>query len=418
MERRQCPCEECKNNPNGPTARKHYQLNYLLSILDEKQRRILAAYEAEQLGYGGDTKINCITGIDYKTIQRGRKELHEELDTDYIRAPGAGRPSLKKNETFLENLREITAEHIAGNPMSDEFWTDKSPAYIQQNLVSHGIHICLNSVRKGLDLLGYSLHVNSKVKPGKEHPLREGQFAYINFMTEQFLERGDPVLSIDTKKKELLGEFRQQGKVYTRAPLEVLDHDFRSYAKGKIVPYGIYDIHMNQALIYVGLSHDTAEFSVEGIVHWWGTFGKYFYPNSKELLLISDGGGSNSSRSNLWKAELQKQVVNMLGLKVTVCHYPPATSKWNKIEHAVFSVISKRWAGKPLYTLETALFYLSTTRTMQGLRVYPTPTAKTYSTGKKLTKEELTNIHLEMHAGSVKWNYTLNLTSKKEVITF
>ena len=407
MEQRICQCEECKQNPDGPTYKKRRQLNYLMSILDEKQRRILATYEAEQLGLGGDTKIKMITGLDYKTIQKGKNELYEEQNTDYIRVPGAGRPSIKRNEEFLKNIAEIISENKAGNPMSDQIWTDKSSTSIKQSLFSRGIDVCLNTVIGGLDSLGFSLHANTKILAGKENSLKEGQFKYINLIKNAFLESGDPVLSIDTKKKELIGNFKHNGTVYSKLPIQVLDHDFPSLAEGRIVPYGIYDINMNQAIMYVGIFHDTAEFAVEGIVVWWQRLGKCFYPGSERILLLSGGGGSNSSRSNLWKYEIQKQIIKTLGLIVMVCHYPPYTSKWNKIEHAVFSFISHRWAGKPLYTLETVLFYLSSTRTQKGLRIYPVLTTKDYETGKKLTDEEISRLNFKMHSSDVKWNYTL-----------
>ncbi len=289
-------------------------------------------------------------------------------------------------------------------------WTRITTGKISEELKTLDIHISPNTVAKLLKEMGFSLRVNQKKLSASSvpPPIRDEQFRYIAKLRKQFAEHGAMIISIDTKKKELVGWFKNQGQVWSRQPTAVNDHDFRSQAEGLAIPYGIYDVRANRGMVVVGTSSDTPEFSIDCLVDWYTKEGRWSYPHTKELLILADGGGSNRSGSYLWKYGLQQKLCDHYGLSITVCHYPPGTSKWNPIEHRLFSEISKHWAGRPLDSYETILKYLRTTTTTTGLKVTALLNEKLYEKGIKVTKEQKTSISLTSHHVQPKQNYSLH----------
>jgi hypothetical protein len=324
-----------------------------------------------------------------------------------IRGEGGGR---KKQEEHDPSLPADLEAHLdpKGDPMSLVRWTTKSVSKLVKALASQGHHIGETALRKRLHEMGYSLRANKKAIEGKSHEDRDAQFHHIKQKCEQFETRGDPILSVDCKKKELIGNFKNNGREWQAKGEEttVNVYDYLSLADGKAVPYGIYDVLHNQGFVNVGIDHDTAAFAVESIRRWWKQIGKYLYPDKTNLLITADGGGSNGSRIRLWKRELQR-LANETGLSITVCHFPPGTSKWNKIEHRLFSYISLNWRGKPLTCLETIIELISHTTTDQGLKVIAIKDSNTYPTGIKVTDEEWETIRPIKDAFHGEWNYTL-----------
>jgi hypothetical protein len=286
-------------------------------------------------------------------------------------------------------------------------WTGLRLEQISQKLKAVDISICPNTVRRLLDLLGYALHANRKSLSGPQNPERDSQFQYLRHQRQEFLHDGLPVISVDSKKKELVGLFKNAGRVWSREPLPVNDHDFRSQAKGIAIPRGLYDLQANRGSVLIGSSHDTPQFAVDAIVDWWRREGRRRYPQAWELLILADSGGSNGARCRLWKYALQEKLVDPYQLGVTVCHYPPGASKWNPVEHRLFSEISKHWAGQPLRDYATIVRLVAETRTQTGLRVRCAFSAKHYSTHVKVSKEQMTELDLLKHPVLPAWNYTL-----------
>ncbi len=300
----------------------------------------------------------------------------------------------------------------AGHPISGLKWTRKTTEKVSRQLRKLGIHVCPNTIRRLLKKMDYSLRVNHKtLESGLKNPpdpeKRDQQFVYIADLREHFAKEVKPIISVDTKKKELIGNFKNNGRSWQRNPLRVKDHDFPTDAKGKAVPYGIYDTITNSGTIFLGTSCDTPRFATESIEHWWRTEGRPTYQNSKELLILADSGGSNSHRSRVWKFNLQKKLCDQFGLTVYVSHYPPGASKWNPIEHRLFSEISKNWQGHPLDSYETVLKYIRTTKTNSGLHVKANFVRKKYSKGEKITDQEMKTIPIEKHQELPDWNYIL-----------
>jgi len=285
-------------------------------------------------------------------------------------------------------------------------WTNKRLRQISQELHRLGIRVSPNTVRRLLDELGYALHANSKCLSVSSQQ-RDEQFGYIDKQKKRFLTRGLPVISVDTKKKELVGNFKNPGRVWSQEPLPVNDHDFRSQGQGMANPYGIYDLARNQGWVFVGMSHDTPEFAVDNIARWWRDSGRKSYPEASELLILADSGGSNGARVRTWKLALQKLIADRFGLPVTVCHYPTGASKWNPIEHRLFSEISKHWAGHPLESYDTIVRLIQETKTQTGLRVNSRLVPKYYETGRKVSNQEMRLLSLEKHHSLPEWNYTL-----------
>lgn len=379
-------------------------------LLDERARRLWAAAESRAIGYGGDSVVSAATGLARETIRNGRREVDRAQEiTERIRRPGAGRPSIQKTQTGVKEALERLVDPITrGDPMSPLRWTCKSRAKLAAALSTHGFRVSSTTVGRLLHELGYSLQSVTKSREGTAHPDRNEQFEHINREAERFLKQGQPVISVDTKKKELVGDFRNAGQEWQpkKTPEKALVHDFPSDGLGKAVPYGIYDMGRNEAWVNVGKDHDTPEFAAASIRQWWKMMGRQAYPDATELFITADAGGSNGYRSRLWKLELQR-FADDTGLTIRVSHFPPGTSKWNKIEHRLFCHITQNWRGRPLRSFETIVDLIASTRTDAGLRVHSCLDEKSYPTGVKVTNAELLELSLEKNDFHGDWNYAL-----------
>lgn len=382
----------------------------VFKTLNEPQKRWFAAAKSIELGYGGVSIVSRTTGLSRTTITAGCKEVtsRKALVCDKrSRQKGGGRKKLlSSNQNLIKAIDQILEETSAGDPMSKLKWTCKSTRKIAEILLKQGFDVSNVTVMNILKEQGYSLQSNKKMLPGKHHPDRDSQFRYINKLVNKFAGGNNPVISVDTKKKELVGNFKNSGKTWQKEGVEVLDHDFKSDGEGVAIPYGAYDVNRNEGFVNVGISSDTAEFAVNSIWQWWRHFGRKHYPNAEELLICADGGGSNSSRTKAWKFYLQ-DLANKTGLIITIAHYPPGTSKWNKIEHKMFSFISMNWKGKPLENYETVINLISSTKTKGGLKVKAKLDKRKYKKGIKISKEEFNEIQLEVHKKFPQWNYTI-----------
>ncbi|MGH8525341.1 MAG: ISAzo13 family transposase [Gammaproteobacteria bacterium] len=384
----------------------------VLGTLNEAQARWYVAREALARGRGGVQAMHDLTGLSRPTILKGMRELREHkelLARGRIRQPGGGRKRLEQADPGFERaIERIMEENTAGDPMSLLRWTNKSTAAIAGALTRQGHPASDETVRRRLRELGYSLQGNMKTLEGESPVERDAQFRYINGQVKRFLRRHAPVLSVDTKKKERVGAFKNSGRTWRPRgdPVEVNIYDYPSLGLGTAIPYGAYDLQRNEGFVNVGVSHDTAEFAVESVRRWWKFFGRRHYPTVTALLLCADGGGSNGSRNRAWKFHLQ-QLADELGLDVTVCHYPPGTSKWNKIEHRMFSFISLNWKGHPLVSYETVVNLIGSTRTQTGLRVKATLDSREYEAGVKITDQDMDRVNLRPHRTHPQWNYTI-----------
>ena len=380
----------------------------LESALNERTRRLWAATESQAIGYGGDVLVAAATGLARDVIRAGRKELERgTVSSTRQRRPGGGRKSLvETQEGWIEKLEELVAPATRGDPMSPLRWTCKSTRNLAAELRESGFHVSHTSVAKGLRILGYSLHVLRKNHEGEDHPDRNAQFEHINNTVKRFQAQDQPVVSVDTKKKELVGNFKNAGREWQPKgkPEEVNVHDFPSDALGKAIPYGVFDMTRNEASVSVGRDHDTPAFAVAAIRHWWRTMGKRAYPHATDLLITADAGGSNGYRARAWKARLQ-DLADETGLRIHVCHFPPGTSKWNKIEHRLFCHITRNWRGKPLATYETVVELIGSTRTNKGLRVRARLDNGSYPTGVEITKAEMKKLALHKDDFHGNWNY-------------
>ena len=383
-----------------------------LSGADEVQARRFAGAIALEIGWGGISKVQELTGMSHSTINKGIDELKtaEKLEPpERLRAQGGGRKKAEiKDPGIIEDLNKIMDENTAGDPMSLLKWTNKSTYKIAEKLVQLGHKIDPDTVGRLLKESDYSLQANKKNIEGSSVPERDAQFRYINEQAKDFINQGNPVISVDTKKKERVGDFKNPGRTWTKKgqAKEVNVYDFLSLGIGMAAPYGIYDPKRNEGMVNVGMSHDTAEFAVESIRQWWLMFGKNNYPDAKGLMISADGGGSNGSRNKGWKFYLQ-ELVNQIKIPITVCHYPPGTSKWNKIEHCMFSFITMNWKGKPLVSYETIIQLISGTRTKKGLSVAARLDEKDYITGVKISDEDMAKLVIEHHSLHPKWNYSI-----------
>lgn len=379
--------------------------------LNESQKRWFAAIKSQELGYGGISKVSRTTGLSRTTITQGYKEIKgkklEKGGEERQRKEGAGRKQLISSDPKLVHaIEDILEESSAGDPMSKLKWTCKSTRNIAEILSKKGFTISNVTVMHLLKQQGYSLQSNKKMLPGKNHPDRDEQFHYINKLANKFAANNYPVISVDTKKKELVGNFKNDGRIWRKEEVKVLDHDFSSYGEGMAIPYGTYDINRDEGLVNVGISSDTAEFAVNSIWQWWRYFGRRHYRDAEEILICADAGGSNSSRAKAWKFYLQ-DLANKIGLSITIAHYPPGTSKWNKIEHRMFSFISMNWKGKPLENYETVINLISSTKTRSGLMVKAKLDKKQYKKGIRISKEDFSKVKLEFHDKFPQWNYTI-----------
>ena len=397
------------------TVRQKYEA--LAPLLHEKAQRRWAACEALALGRGGISLVSAATGLSRPTIRRGLAELNTprddaqeiERDRTRIRRPGAGRPRLTTSDrSLLEDLKRLVDPATRGDPMSPLLWTCKSTRHLAQALGSLGHDVSHQTVARLLTDLGYNLQANRKTEEGKGHPDRDAQFEHINRKVRSFQRRGQPVVSVDTKKKELVGNYKNPGREWEPEgqPRRVKSKDFPDKALGKVAPYGVYDLTANEGWVNVGITHDTAEFAVESIRRWWSRMGSQVYPGAKELLVTADSGGSNGSRTRLWKVCLQ-ELADELGLKIHVCHFPPGTSKWNKIEHRMFCHITENWRGRPLVSHAVVVNLIGSTRTRTGLRILAELDTNTYEKGIKVTNEELAGVRLKRDKFHGEWNYTV-----------
>jgi hypothetical protein len=394
------------------TVRAKYQA--LKPELDERGRRVWAATEALSLGHGGVAAVARATGLAESTIRLGKKELAKRSKrlktTRRLRHPGAGRkPLTTQDQDVLKALDALVEPTTRGDPMSPLRWTCKSTRRLAKELCREGHRVSHTKVGHLLKELDYSLQATRKTREGASHPDRNAQFEPINARVKDFQHRGQPVVSVDTKKKERVGDFANGGREYQpkRSPERVRVYDFIDKHLGKAIPYEVYDMTQNCGWVSVGVDHDIAEFAVATLQRWWHQMGQRMYPQAQQLLITADGGGSNGSRLRLWKVAVQK-FSDATGLEIRVCHFPPGTSKWNKIEHRLFSQITENWRGRPLVSLEVIVNLIANTTTDAGLRVEAALDLNPYETGKKVSDEELAQVNLypaEFHGND--WNYVI-----------
>lgn len=387
----------------------------LSPVMDERMRRQWAAAEASALGWGGVTAVAAATGLARNTIAVGLCELgHRQAHPDEpvclrIRAPGGGRKPLTETDPGLTRALDALVDPATrGHPESPLCWTCKSTSNLAEELQRQGHPVTDRTVATLLKRAGYSLQSNRKTKEGSSHPDRNAQFEYINKRAIAFQRRHQPVVSVDTKKKELVGEFKNAGEEWQPKgkPEEVKVHDFPDKKLGKAIPYGVYDLASDQGWVSVGIDHDTARFATSSIRRWWQEMGAARFPRATELMITADGGGSNSSRNRLWKVALQ-DLANDLSLALQVCHFPPGTSKWNKIEHRLFCFITKNWRGRPLTSYEVIVNLISNTTTKTGLIVRAALDTGAYETGIEISDEQLARVHLTRAKFHGEWNYTI-----------
>ena len=383
--------------------------------LDERGRRLWAAAESRAIGYGGDAVVSAATGLARQTIRRGRLEIAAGVEiTRRVRRPGAGRPRLAAAQPGLEEALERLVDPLTrGDPMSPLRWTCKSRAKLAAALSKAGWQVSSTSVGRMLNKLGYRLQSVRKRREGASDPDRNAQFEHINATADAYLSQSQPVISVDTKKKELVGDFKNDGQEWqpTGKPEAVLVHDFPQDGLGKAIPYGVYDMARNEAWVNVGKSHDTPQFAVASIRRWWTSMGKRAYPQARALFITADAGGSNGYRSRAWKYELQR-FADETNLRIRVSHFPPGTSKWNKIEHRLFCHITRNWRGRPLRTFETIIDLIGNTRTAAGLRVKAKLDKRKYAKGIVITKEQMQALSLHPDEFRGDWNYEIHPSKK------
>jgi hypothetical protein len=382
-------------------------------LLDERSRRQWAAAEAMELPYGGVTSVASATGLSRTTITAGIGELRKQVAgrtlASNIRRPGGGRKYLEDTDPGLWDALDALIDPLTrGDPESPLRWTCKSTRRLAEALSGQGHPASARTVAALLGEMGYSLQANRKTREGGQHPDRNAQFEYINSQTKRLQKRGQPVVSVDTKKKELVGDFENPGQEWQPKgePEEVQVHDFKDPELGKAIPYGVYDVVNNQGWVSVGVHHDTAYFAARTIRRWWESMGSQRFPHAHELLITADGGGSNSCRSRLWKVALQ-ELADRIKLKLRVCHFPPGTSKWNKIEHRLFSFITQNWRGKPLVSRQAIVNLIASTTTKTGLVVRAALDTTPYETGIKVSDEEMAKLKLTPMDFHGEWNYTI-----------
>jgi len=389
----------------------------LAAVMDERVQRLWAAAEAKNLGWGGVSLVASATGMKRERIAAGIKELAQlanEAPTKTprqqpIRRAGGGRKRVEQiAPSLVSDLEALVDPLTRGDPMSALRWTCKSTARLSEEMAVKGHRVSPRTVARLLQEMDYTLQGTRKTKEGASHPDRNAQFEHINTQCQTFLSTGQPVISVDTKKKELVGDYKNGGQEWQPqgSPEPVRVHDFVDKDLGKAIPYGVYDLAANAAWVSVGTDHDTAEFAVQSIRNWWFQMGAPLYPEATDLLVTADGGGSNGSRSHLWKVALQA-LANETGLTIWVCHFPPGTSKWNKIEHRLFCHITKNWRGRPLVSHEVIVNLIASTTTKKGLSVQAQLDTNTYPTGRKVSEEELARVRLERAPFHGEWNYKI-----------
>lgn len=386
------------------------KINSFLPYLNEGQRRVYLATETDYIGRGGKAKIGRLTGASHNTINRGLKELAAGVPAkpgERMRKEGGGRKK-KVTPGVWEKIQSFIDPHERGEPESPLQWVSKSLRNIEAALKKEGVSASHRIIGEGLKEKGFSLQANRKTHEGKGHPDRDAQFEFINRKAKEYFSEGQPVISVDAKKRELVGNFRNNGTEWRAkgSPIDVNAYGFLTDAEGVAIPYGIYDMGKNKGWVNVGITKDTAEFAVQSIRNWWYKMGVYHYGNATSLLITADGGGSNSSKGRLWKYGLQ-DLANETGMSVGVAHFPPATSKWNKIEHRLFSYISKNWRGRPLVSYQVIVQLIASTRTGTGLEVECEIDGGVYKTGIKIPNGQMEEINIERSPFHGEWNYTI-----------
>jgi hypothetical protein len=394
----------------------------LAPLLHEKARRCWAACEALSLGRGGISLVAAATDLSRPMIRRGIAELQSgdhspsvaDPEQTRVRRPGAGRHSISTTDrTLLRDLEHLIDPATRGDPMSPLLWTCKSTRNLADALLGLGHDLSHQTVGRMLVDLGYSLQANRKTEEGQDHPDRNAQFEHINAKVRSFQRRGQPVVSVDTKKKEIVGNYKNSGREWEPRgrPRRVKSRDFPDKELGKVAPYGVYDLTANEGWVSVGISHDTAKFAVESVKRWWNRMGHSVYPGAKELLITADAGGSNGSRNRLWKVCLQ-DLADETSLRIAVCHFPPGTSKWNKIEHRMFCHITENWRGQPLVSRAVVVNLIGSTGTQTGLRVEAELDTNSYEKGIKVTDEEMESVRLKKDSFHGDWNYRIEPHAK------
>ncbi len=401
---------------NDPVTIVQRKFQMLSPSMNERMVRLWSGAEAKLIGWGGVTIVSRATGIAHTTIRRGIRELDQQADQPAacagqarIRRPGGGRKKIAQSDPeLLAALESLVDPLTRGDPESPLRWTCKSTRRLAEELAKLSHPVCARTVGYLLGEAGYSLQANRKTREGIGHPDRNAQFEHINKQVIKFQRSKMPAISVDTKKKELVGDFRNVGKEYRPqgCPEAVRVHDFQDKKLGKAIPYGVYDIASNEGWVNVGIDHDTSEFAAHSILLWWREMGQERFPSATRLMITADGGGSNASRSRLWKMALQG-LANELGLNLTVCHFPPGTSKWNKIEHRLFSFITQNWRGKPLRSLQTIVNLIGATTTKGGLIVKANLDTNQYDTGIKVSDADMARLNLSRHKFHGEWNYTI-----------
>jgi hypothetical protein len=394
------------------------RINSVLPLLNESQKRQYLGAEARSMGWGGISKVSKLTGVNRASIKCGIDEIEgvkEKAGDGRIRKSGGGRKSHTYHYPELDSdIKSIVEAHTMGDPERLLLWVSKSIRHVSKALETLGYKVSHETVRQRLKNMGYSLQSNKKTLEGGTHPDRDAQFEFINDKAKSFISESLPVISVDCKKKELIGNYKNNGKEWTavKTPQEVNVYDFVDMTNGKAAPYGVYDIANNKGWVSVGIGSDTAAFAVNSIKSWWEQEGIILYPESKKLYINADGGGSNSSRSKLWKEELQR-FADQSGLEIHVSHYPPGTSKWNKIEHRLFSFISKNWRAKPLESLAIIISLIGATTTQTGLKVTARLDENKYETGIVITDEQMKEWNIKKHEFHGEWNYIINPNLKE-----
>jgi hypothetical protein len=393
------------------------KFDLLLPLMNERMRRNWAAAEAMEIGWGGVSAVVSATGLSHNTIDLGIRELEAGVSPDSLeiphgrvrRAGGGRKPVVHHDASLLKDLESLVDPVSRGDPQSPLRWTCKSTRRLAEELRGRGHTVGYRTVAALLRRLNYSLQSNRKTREGASHPDRNAQFEYINAQVSRFQRRGQPVVSVDTKKKELVGDFKNGGREYQPEghPEEVGTHDFMDKELGKAIPYGVYDMTANEGWVSVGIDHDTAYFATESLRRWWANMGSKVYPEAKELLVTADGGGSNGIRLRLWKVAVQ-ELADVIGMRIKVCHFPPGTSKWNKIEHRMFCHITQNWRGRPLRSVGVIVNLIGNTRTGTGLKIRAELDNSRYGIGIKVSDEQLAGVRMKKDDFHGEWNYTIS----------
>ncbi len=412
VEVHRCQCAHCQQKADHPYKGEHRLVNLFLNHLNREQRRWYVALESKRIGRGGISLMSQITGISDPTIRRGLKELDDSLESASINRVRlfSGRPRIEEKDPTIEAaLEQLLDNETAGDPMSEQKWVRISTNQLTKRLKEAGHQVSHPTVLRLLKKMGFSLKVNKKGKISRsDRSKQDEQFKYIASQRQVFAVAGWPVISVDTKRKELIGNFMNKGRAWCRQAEEVNAHDFSSLAECRAVPYGIYDVMKNKGYVYVGTSTDSPKFAVDAIARWWKQEGRVAYPRQNQLLILADSGGSNGCRVRGWKQQLQEKLSDKLRLRVTVCHYPTGCSKWNPVERRLFSFISMNWAGTPLRSLEVMLGYIRGTSTRTGLKVKAFMQEGNYKVGQKVTKAEMEQLNIQHHTVCPEWNYTIS----------